>query len=163
MIIEPGMTLTTKEIKDRGRIESKKICDIYHNKPKFRSNLRGWMANPAVQNQTDASATIAREAATAAAAAAEEARRIVSAISPTAPIFEAINEAAEEAATAAREAAHNVDVADESFDVSAAQFAARRAVIARDMAIAAVDEIRRTIADSPSAPAAAASSSSSNP
>jgi hypothetical protein len=155
-----AVTHTPKEIKNMSRKGTKNYFEIYGNKPTLRRRLRRWMLSPPIQDATNAGATIAREAATAAAAAAEEARRIVSTISPTAPIFEAIQTAAGEADTAARSAARDVDIADESFGVDAAYDAARRAVAARDVAIAALEEIRRTIASSPSAPAAAAASSS---
>jgi hypothetical protein len=160
-----AVTHTPKEIKNMRHKETKNFFEIYGNKPTLRRRLRRWMLSPPIQDATNAGATIAREAATAAAAAAEEARRIVSTISPAAHIFEAIQQAAEEASTAAHHAARYVDIADESFGVDAAYDAARRAGASRDIAIAALEEIRRTIASSPSAPAAAAasSSSSSNP
>lgn len=154
-----GVAYTPKEIKDRARRETNKFLGIYGNKPTFRNRFRGWMANPVIRNKTDEAAEEAREAAAAAAAAAEEARRIVSAISPAANIFQAIQTAADEATAAAEYAARAVQIADESFNVRAAEVVARRAGAARDTAIRALEEIRRTIASSPSAPAAAAASS----
>ena len=93
------------------------------------------------------------------AAAATEAENIVSTISERSPIFATIRTAADEARTAAREAAHYVAIADESFNDATARQVARRAVAARDVAVAALDEIRTTIASSASSSSAAAASS----
>jgi len=183
------MSHKTEEIKNRSRKGTKKLIEIYGNRAKisalskvtnkeagialeaaiardakerYRSHLSNWAKNKSLRSQVNREATIILEASTAAAAAAAEARRIISTISELSPIFATITTAAGEADGAAREAASYVAIADESFNNATSRQVARRAIAARDVAIAALDEIRRTIADSPSAPSAAAAASSSS-
>lgn len=154
-----GVTYKTGEIKNRSRKETSKLLNIYGNRSRYRSHLSNWAKNRSLRNDVNREATITSEASEQAAAAATEAENIVSTISERSPIFATIRTAADEARTAAREAAHYVAIADESFNDATARQVARRAVAARDVAVAALDEIRTTIASSASSSSAAAASS----
>jgi hypothetical protein len=185
-----GVIHKTAEIKNMSRSGIKKLIEIYGNRAKinalsketnketaialeaaiardaksrYRSHLSNWAKNKSLRKEVNKEANIILEASTAAADAAEEARRIVSTISERSPIFATIRTAADQAVAAARDAERYVHIADESFNDATSRRVARNAVAARDVALAALDEIRRTIADSPSAPAAAAAAASSNP
>lgn len=101
------------------------------------------------------------KAAANAAAAAAEAQDIISSISDISPIFVTIQAAAQRASTAAREAAHCSEIFDEFLDDATARQIAQDAVTARDVAIAALKQIKDLV-NSYNPSAAAASSNPQN-